>query len=387
MTALFDPADPAYCADPYPVYRRLRDEDPVHFHYESGMWIVTRYHDVERALTDFKTFSSSKGNVVIDSPLRVGNTLGSMDPPRHDELRRIIQRALSPSRVEAVLGAVRELNRQRLSELKDKDTFDFVSDFSSPLIFAALGMMLGLDRDSAVEASYLTRNLFEGKDGVLGPAVPTEDFAAIWGFLNGQIEKRTASPADDLFSVLLKAKEDGAPLKDDEIVGNMSTVLMAGNASLGHFFPNIIHALWLHPDQRREVMEDFDLINSVVEETVRWDTATSCFARQVTKDVELSGTTVPAGSRAVIFYASANRDERVIEDPDRFDIRRRRVRHFGFGMGPHICAGSTMARMVCKTLLEDLLPFLGDYEIDIANSRRVHHIMARGFRSLPIVRH
>ncbi len=386
MTSLFEPNSDAFRDDPYATYRRLRDEAPVYHDEQSGLWLLTRYHDIERALADYATFSSSRGNAIVDSPQRVGKTLGSMDPPRHDELRRVIQRALAPSRVQAMLGVVKELSRRRMGELQERKSIDFVEDFARPLIFSALGIMLGLDETTAVEAEHLARNLFEGHGGPMGNALPAEDFVEIWKFLGGELAKRTASPAEDLFSVLLAAKAEGANLSDEEILGNMSTVLLAGNASLGHFFPNIIHALWQHPDQRRAVMQDPELLPAMIEETVRWDTSTQSFARQVMNDVEIDGLTIPAGSRVVLFYGSANRDERVVESPDTFDIGRKRIRHFGFGLGPHICAGSTMARMVCRTILEDLLPFLGDYELDIANSRRAHHVMVRGFKSLPLVR-
>lgn len=381
---MFDPADPAFIADPYPTYRRLRDEAPVYQDPDSGLWLITRYSGVERAVTDYPVFSSAHGNVVQDSPTRVGKTLGSIDPPRHDELRRIIQRGLGNARIETMLPGIRAELVERMAVLAERRECDFIADISQPVLFGALGRMLGLDADAAVRATELTRGLFHQDDGAFGSILPSETFMAIAAFLRDQLDSRRQERGDDLISVLLDAKEDGAPLSDDEIVANVSTVLMAGNASIGHFFPNVIHALWCHPDQRRLMLEDPGRIPAAIEESVRWDTSTQCFARQVVQEVEIDGTRIPADSRAVVFYASANRDERVIPDPDRFDIGRTRVRHFGFGMGPHFCAGANAARTILKEVMRELMPFLGEYELDIARANRVRHIMVRGFANLPI---
>ena len=377
----------AFVADPYAFYRQLREDAPAYQHEESGLWFLTRYEDVERAMTDYETFSSSRGNVLIDSPQRVGKTLGSMDPPRHDELRRIIQRGLSNARIKAMLPSIHQDVKERVAALADKRSCDLIGDIGRPVMFDALGRMLGLDAESAKVATRLTKNLFHQNEGLLGPVLQPEEFRAIFAFLAEQLEKRrqglSCEGGEDLFSVLLEAKNDGAPMSDDEIVANMSTVLLAGNASIGHFFPNLMHALWLHPDQRRKVLDDLSLIPAVIEEAVRWDTSTQCFARHIVKDVEIAGTVIPEGSRAAVFYAAANHDENAIPAAATFDIERKRVRHFGFGLGPHVCAGAPTARAMLGEMLKIILPALGEYELDVANAPRVRHAMVRGFVSLP----
>lgn len=381
---LFDPSDSDFIADPYPVYRELRDLAPVYYYEASDVWLLTRFADVERATSDYETFSSCKGNVIVDSPVRVGKTLGSLDPPRHDELRRIIQRTLSPARVKALLPELRRATHGLLDEVRNRDEIDFVAEFSRPLLFTAIGLLLGLDAGASARSAQLMGGLFRGDDGPLGPVLPAGRFEAIAAFLREELEGREVTLGDDLFSVLLKARDDGAPLNDAEIVANLSTVLLAGNASIGHFFPNIFHTLWLHPDARREVLADPSIIPAAIEETVRWDTSTQCFARQVTRDVELHGTTLCAGSRVAAFYGSANRDERVIEAAEVFDIGRRRVPHFGFGMGPHHCAGAHVARSILRSIMEDALPIFGEFELDISRASRARHVMVRGFTALPM---
>lgn len=384
LKSIFKPDERAYFDDPYSVYRELRDKAPVHLDEASGFWLITRYADVDRATSDYEIFSSSSGNTVVDTPVRVGKTLGSMDPPRHDELRKVIQRTLVPARISALLPFIRAETRKRLDTARELGSFDFVRDFSRPVLFEAIGQLLGLDERAAAESSSLMTGLFRGNDGPMGAVLPHERFVQIAEFLRKQLVGREIAPGDDLFSVLREAQENGAPLSDEEIVANLSTVLLAGNASIGHFFPNIIHAMWRFPDERRKVLDDPGKIMAVIEETVRWDTSTQCFARQVLKDVDVAGTVIPANSRAVVFYASANRDERVIEDPDIFDIDRRRVRNFGFGMGPHHCAGAYVARAILKAIMEEALPVLGEYDLDIENSERIRHVMVRGFVSLPM---
>jgi cytochrome P450 len=380
----FNPSDPDFIADPYPYYRQLRDMAPVWQDPDNGLWLITRYSGVEKAVVDYASFSSSRGNVVQDSPTRVGKTLGSIDPPRHDELRRVIQRGLSNARIDIILPEMHDELVTCLKKLAGVRECDFVADISRPILFGTLGRLLGLDAEASRTATDLTAGLFHQNDGAFGSILPPEQFVAVFEFLRTQLETRRFERGDDLMSALLDAKDAGAPLSDEEIVANISTVLMAGNASIGHFFPNVIHALWRHPDQRRLLLEDPSRIPAAIEEAVRWDTSTQCFARQVMADVEIDGTTIPADSRALIFYASANRDERVIPDPDRFDIFRSRARHFGFGMGPHFCAGANAARLMLKDLMRDLLPYLGEYELDTSRAQRVNHIMVRGYTNLPI---
>ena len=384
MTFRFDPAHSSFVEDPYPVYKTLRDEHPAHFDEASGCWIVSRYQDVARILIDTKTYSSAKGNAIVDSPLRVGKTLGSMDPPRHDELRRVVMRGVTPQRIEAMLPTLRAHARHVLQNFAARRRCDVVADIGRPVLYGALGRMLGLDEEGADQAVDLAKGLFNAGLGPFGSPLTPEGFRAVFDFLNAQAIKRRSDRGDDVISLLISAKEAGAALADAEIVANMTTVLLAGNASIGHYFTNLIYALWLNPDQRKLIRTDPSKIEDAIEEGVRWDTSTQCFARQTTTTVEVSGVTIPADSRLIVLYASANRDERAIPDPDRFSVGRPKVRHFGFGSGPHICLGAQTARAMLRVILEEILPVLGDYDLDIAAAKRVPHVMVRGFSRLPM---
>lgn len=384
MEFRLEPDDPAFIDDPYPTYRILRDGYPVYRHEPTGFYIVTRNEDVARILSDHETFSSSRGNTIVDSPLRVGKTLGTMDPPRHDDLRRVVMRGFTPARIQGMLPAIETQVKRLLDELADRRECDFMAAISRPILYGALGRMLGLDGDAADKAAQLSRDIFHIKSGAMGPVSAPGLMEGVFAVLGGQLERRRTERSDDLFSLLLEAQENGAPLSDAEILGNMSTVLLAGNASIGHYFSNFIYALWCNPDQRAKLAANPDKLDAAIQEGVRWDTSTQAFARQTTKEIRLHDTVIPADSRLVVCYGSANRDERVIPDPDRFDIDRAKTRHFGFGSGPHICLGAPTTRAMLKTILTTLLPALGDYELDIKNAERVAHMMARGFYRLTI---
>jgi cytochrome P450 len=380
----FDLVSDAFFHDPYPTFRRMRAVGPAHHCAATNLWFVSRHSDVAHALANPGLFSSSAGNALSDSPLRVGKTLGSIDPPRHDELRRIIVRGVTPARIELVLPWIRTELAERLAALRSRRRCDFVAEISRPLLFGALGRMLGLGPDSARRASELSERLFRGDAGPAGPALDEEDRAQVVALLTEELVRRRVEREDDLFSVLIAAQENGAPLSDAEIVANMMTVLLAGNASIGHFLPNLMHALWRHPDQRSRVVADLALVDGAIEEAVRWDTSTQCFARTTSAPTVLAGVTIPSGARIALLYASANRDETVIADAERFDMTRSKVRHFGFGFGPHICLGASATRSMLRTILPVILTAMRDFDIDVSKAVRVRHLMVRGFRNLPI---
>lgn len=376
--------DDAFFDDPYPAYREKRVSCPVFHDADRELWMAFSHTAVRQALFDYKVFSSAHGNTIRDSPQRVGKTLGSMDPPQHDVLRPIIMRGFTARRIAVAVDDLLADASRRLAAFTRTSPFDFVSDFSRPLLYSSLGRMLGLEGAQADLAAGILGNLFKGADGPYGLPLPEEDMRTLFGLLQDQLSYRRSHPSDDLFSVLLEAQSTDERLTDDIILGNLSTVLLAGNASIGHFFPNIFNALYQHRDQARRVLEDATLVPALIEEAVRWDTSTQCFARQVTEDVVLDGVEVPANARIVLFYGSASRDETVIPDAEQFDINRGKVQHFGFGAGTHHCLGALAAKRMLTPLLQQILPELGMFDLDLGKAERVKHIMARGFKHLPM---
>jgi cytochrome P450 len=380
----FDPDDSGFIDDPYPTYKILRDEYPVYRHEATGFYVITRNQDVERILGDYATFSSSRGNAIVDSPVRVGKTLGSIDPPRHDELRGVIKRGLSPARIQAMLPGIEKYVKGLLAGLGDRRECELMADIGRPALYSALGRMLGLDGHAADKAADLSRQVFHAGLGAMGSPSAPGFMEEVFALLGEQLARRRTERGDDLFSILLDAQGQGAPLSDAEIIGNMSTVLLAGNASVGHYFSNFIYALWRNPDERTKLAAESGKLKAAIEEGVRWDTSTQSFGRQTTKEITLHDTIIPTDSRIVVCYGSANRDERVIADPDRFKIDRPRTPHFGFGFGPHFCLGAPAARAMLAAIFTPLLPALGDYDLDMGAAERVEHMMVRGFYKLPM---
>lgn len=382
----FDPTEPGFLADPYPTYRRLRAESPAYYMKPHQLWAVTRYDDVFGALTNPAVWSSAKGNVVIDSTVRVGRTLGTLDPPRHDELRKIVSKGVSPARVKQLSIETRQYVKDTIDSLISEDEFDIVGNFARPILNRSLARLVGLDEKSSMEVDAMIEAALDTSAAVVGPVGRPDAGAQLFRYLMDRILERSddrTAATDDFLSVLIAARNSGAPLENEEIAANMMTVLLAGSASVVHFFGNLIHALYLHPEQKLDVLADNSLLDSAIEETARWDTSTQCFARFLTKDTNISSTTIPAGARVLLFLGSASRDERVFDRPEIFDIHRKRVRHLGFGAGPHQCLGSFTAWQLCKVLLEETLPVLGDFDINLDAAERVRFIMFRGFKHLP----
>ena len=376
--------DREFFENPYPTYARYRENSPVSFDETTGTWMAFSHSAVGQALFDPKRFSSSRGNVIQDSPHRVGKTLGSMDPPQHDRLKPMILMGFKADRIASTVQSLLADADKRLEEFEPGVQIDFVKDFSRPLLYSALGRMLGFSDDASLRLSGMLDNLFHSSEDPAGAPLPPEDFAKLFSMFGEQLEYRRNNPDDDLFSILIESQKAKPELTDEFIIANMSTVLLAGNASIGHYFPNIIHALFHHPIQHQHVVHEPSLIPALIEETVRWDTSTQCFARHITQDTELDGVSLPKDSRLVLFYAAANRDNMAIENAEHFDIHRHKTRHFGFGGGVHHCLGAMTSRRFLIPLLEKLLPKIAEFELDLNNAERVKHLMARGFRSLPM---
>lgn len=378
MTRL-DITDQTFTNDPYQTYRWLRDNDPVHFDEEHGLCVLSRYKDVSDALLDHATFSSAKGNGVVDSAERIGRTLGTTDPPRHDDLRRIFNVAFKPERLKAQTEIIRTQARQLIGEFSAAKSGDAVGSIIRPITSTLVMRLIGVDLARAAEVGEIAGRVLDETSQSAITRQPPRSGQAVFQLLREELEKKRSAPADDLMTFLLNAEIDGMRLTDEEIVTGLTTALIAGFASLSHFMSNVVNALWLHPEQRRQVLADLSLVDAVIEETSRWDTATQGFARHVTRDVTIEGKLVPAGTRALLLYASANRDEREFEAADRFDISRKRGRHMGFGYGVHRCIGAPLATLAARTVLTEILPVLGNYSIDLAQSRRAMGLQFRGF--------
>lgn len=352
----FDPYTPAMDADPFPAYRVLRDEHPCFWSEEAGMWVLSRYDDVLAALTNWRRYSSAQGNLIDELPGRAGATLGTTDPPRHDRLRALIQKAVTKSALTRFAEPLRTICRAHLAPLREAGRFDLVGDYASRVTVDLLFEMFALPaadkaevRDRAVlmvQTDPVTRTKNEGH---LAAFAWMADYAA------RLVAARKRAPGDDLLSNFITAEIDGEQLLDREVQLTVTTLLMAGIESLSGFMAMFGKNLAEMPDVRRALVADPARIPDALEESLRFNTSAQRFKRCLTEDVVIHGRQLRAGDFVMLVYGSANRDERKFPDGERYLLDRRPKGHLGFGGGVHACLGAMIARMACTVAFEELL--------------------------------
>jgi len=355
MAFRFDPYAPETDANPFPAYKVLRDEYPCFWSEEAGMWVLSRYDDVLAALTNWRVYSSSKGNLIDEFPGRAGSTLGSSDPPRHDRLRALIQSAMTKRALDHVLEPARASCAAHLAEIADLDVFDFVNDFGSKVTVDLLFYLFALPRDQAEQVRD-NAVLMVQTDATTRQKSAEHLAAFHWmaDYAEKLVQDRKQNPGDDLLSGFITAEIDGEKLLDKEVQLTVTTLIMAGIESLSGFMGMFALNLADHPEARRALVADPALIPDAMEESLRFNTSAQRFKRTVMVDTQLHGQTMRAGDPVMLAYGSANRDERMFPDPDTYDIARKPRRHVGFGGGVHSCLGAMLARVACQVVFEEL---------------------------------
>jgi cytochrome P450 len=388
--AYYDPYDFEIDADPYPVWKRLRDEAPLYFNEKYGFYALSRYEDVEKGLNDWRTYSSAQGSVLEMIKAKVQMPPGMFifeDPPDHDLHRGLLSRVFTPRRLAAIEPQVRAYAARTLDPLVGQGGFDFIADLGTEIPMRTIGMLLGIPEE---DQQTMREHLDEGlrlEEGVM-PEVMTRDSAA--GQYAVYIDWRAEHPSDDLMTELLTAEfsdENGTvrTLTRDEVLGYIGLLAGAGNETTTRLIGWAAKLLAEHPDQRQAMAENFELIPNAIEELLRYEPPSPVQARLVTSDVEHHGQSVPEGSIVLLLNASANRDERQFTDPDRFDITRKAQRHLSFGYGLHFCLGAHLARLEARVALEEVLRRFPVWEIDEANAVQARTSTVRGWEKLPVL--
>jgi len=389
----YDPYDFEIDADPYPVWKRLRDEAPLYFNEKYEFYALSRYEDVERCFVDWETYSSARGSVLeiikADIEMPPGMFIFE-DPPDHDLHRGLMSRVFTPRRLAAIEPKVRAFAARTLDPLVGGGGFDLIADLGVEIPMRTIGMLLGIpEEDQAAIREHIDEGL-RLEEGVMPEASITtqrdtasDDYAAY-------IDWRAAHPSDDLTTELLTAEftdERGTTrtLSREELLGYIGLLSGAGNETTTRLIGWAGKLLAEHPDQRKAMAENPALIPNAIEEILRYEPPSPVQARYVTRDTEHHGTGVPAGSVMVLLNASANRDERQFEDPDRLDIGRKVKRHFSFGYGLHFCLGAHLARLEARVALEELLARFPEWDVDYDNAVQARTSTVRGWEKLPIV--
>jgi len=387
----YDPYDFDIDADPYPVWKRLRDEAPLYYNDKHDFYALSRFEDVRECSTDWKTYISGKGSVLelIKSGMAIPpGIILFEDPPAHDLHRSLLSRVFTPKRMAEIEPQARTFCARALDPLMTEGRFDFISDLAAEMPMRVIGMLLGIPeddqeeiRDRIDEGMRLDEGEVPGEREDLGP-LDGSRFA-------DYIDWRADHPSDDLMTELLNAEfedVDGTVrgLTREEILNYVGLLAAAGNETTTRLIGWAGKVLAEHPDQRSELAAEPGLILGAIEELLRYESPSPVQARYVTRDVEHHGQTVPRGSVLVLMNGAANRDERKFKEPDRFDIHRTMQQHLAFGYGIHFCLGSHLARLEGRIALEEVLRRFPRWEVDWDHAVRAHTSTVRGWESLPV---
>jgi cytochrome P450/ferredoxin-NADP reductase len=374
----YDPFSPEFQADPFSVYRWMRDEAPVYYSEKWNWWALSRFADVRAAVLDPVTFRSFEGIDIDDTAKDQSGPgfLPDLDNPRHDQVRAVVQPFFLPRRIGEQEGSIRATVRELLDGWRDRGSVDLAQELAWPLPNQVFFNLLGLPTasESASDRHQLEQWVHELKDREPGdPRLTPKAKAATAGIQNYFVDlltERCRNPRNDLVTGLVTSDIGGSPFADEhltpasEILGLMMVLFLGGVETTSGLTSTVFKYLAENPEQRALLLDDPSLIPAAVEEAIRMATPLQLAGRTTSREVTLHGVTIPEGGRVVLVYGAANRDERKFAEPDTFDVRRERLRHLGFSEGMHGCLGAPLARLEVKVALEEALPVLGDYQLD-----------------------
>ena len=389
----YDPYNFEIDTDPYPVWRRMRDEAPLYYNDKHDFYALSRFEDVERCSVAWPTYISGKGSVLEMIKAGIEMPPGMIlfeDPPEHDVHRGLLSRVFTPRKMMAIEPKVREFCARSLDPLVGSGGFDFIADLGAQMPMRTIGMLLGIpEEDQEAIRNRLDEGMHLDEEGVMPDRGDAGTVLATDGFAD-YLDWRVDHPSDDLMTMLLNAEfedESGKlrKLSRTEVLTYTQVLAGAGNETTGRLIGWLGKVLAEHPGQRRELVQDPTLIPNAVEETLRFEPTGPALARYVMRDVEYHGRTVPEGSAMLLLVASANRDGRRHEYPDRFDIHRKDLQHLTFGRGVHFCLGASLARLEARVAIEEVLKRFPDWEVDHANARMAPtSATMRGWETMPV---
>ena len=368
----YDPFAENFYDDAHRVYKWMRDETPVYYSQKGGFWALSRYKDVRAAAKDAQTFLSFEGIDIDDTAKEQSGQgfLPDIDPPRHTELRKIVQPDFLRGRIAVLEESVRQVVRTLIAGWRDRDEVDLAQELAWPLPYEVFFNLLGLPKEDYPHLIAWSHELKDRlpNDPRLTPVAKAAT-ANLWNYFAQLLRERRAHPREDLITHMVTAHIGGKPFAEPEIhpeseIVRLAFVLfMAGIETTAGLLSAVFRALAEYPDQRTLLRDDPARLPFAIEEGLRFSTPLQVVGRTTSRVVTLHDVSIPKGARVLLVYGAANRDDREFPTPDRFDITRERIRHLGFGEGLHICLGAPLARLELQVALEEVLPILGDYTI------------------------
>jgi cytochrome P450 len=391
----FNPMDPAFVADPYPTYHRLRAEDPVH-HSPLGFWVLTRYSDVMVMLRDprlikepIAAFVAARFGMAAPPP-GLGLSMLDRDPPDHTRLRGLVSKAFTPKALESLRPHIQKIVDDLLAGAAGKGQMDLIEEFAYPLPVRVICEMLGVPVRDHERFKAWGLDIARGLDAIMLPPDSEVGRRSISGrraladYFRELIAERRAAPRDDMLSALIAAEEAGDKLNEEELLATCILLLVAGHETTVNLIGNGALALLRHPDQLQKLRENPGLIGTAVEELLRFDGPVQRTARIPSEDLTIGGRTIPKGEMVMPFLGAADRDPAQFPDPDRLDITRADNRHIAFGMGIHFCLGAPLARMEGQIAINTLLARLPKLALATDQPQFRQSLTLRGLQALPV---
>ncbi|OBJ30530.1 cytochrome P450 [Mycolicibacter heraklionensis] len=388
--ARYDPYDVDLNSDPYPMFRRLREEAPLYYNAEHDFYALSRFDDVNKALVDHQTFSSARGAILelikANTPIPPGLILFE-DPPIHDIHRKLLARMFTPRKIAELESKIREYCARCLDPLISTGRLDFVADLGAQMPMRVIGMLVGIpEADQEIIRDRSNDNMRTEAGKPMTVASEGFDDGSIFA---DYLDWRVEHPSDDIMTELLNVEftdESGTTrrLTRDELLMYVMLVAGAGNETTTRLIGWTGKVLAEHPDQRRELVANPALIPQAIEELLRFEPPAPHVARYVTRDVEYYGQTVPEGSVMMMLIGAANRDHRrFAPDGDVFDIHREARQHLTFSVGAHYCLGAALARLEGRIALEEILKRFPEWDVDLTSAALSPTSTVRGWESMP----
>lgn len=392
MTVLYDPYSYEIDVDPYPIYRRMRDEAPTYYNEPLDFYALTRFDDCLAAFLDWETYSSANGTVLElmgGDPIG-GNLMIFMDPPRQTRYRNLVSKAFTPARMRDLAKNIQEIAAGHLDALVGRERFDVVKDFTAKLPMDVISAMLGIpSEDRDMVRGWSNAVLHRDPGNPLPTKAGLRAMNELQAYFMAELAERRRRPRDDMMSQLTSAEirdENGEifRLSDVDICGFFNLLATAGNETVTKLLAAAFYWLARFPDERQTLLDDPEVTANAVEEFLRFDPPSHYQGRTLTRPVELHGVTMPEGARVMIVNGASGRDERRFPDPDRLDVRREIDTHLGFGFGRHICLGASLARTEMRIGIGEFLHRWPVYEAPDDGVERFHSSNVRGLSGLRI---